>query len=226
MITCLIIEDEVAAREILVSFVRKTPFLKLNGVYESGLEVPHSAMKEVDLLFLDIQLPELNGLSFLKTIVNPPQVIITTAFSNYAVEAFEVAVIDYLMKPFSYERFFKAVTRVRDKFHTQNNKGEQFIYLYADKVIHKVYLDEILYLKGEVDYVRFVLSNRNILVLDSLKNFAEQLKENDFVQIHKSYIVNFSKMKQVSSIHFTIGNYELPIGKTYRNSLMKILDKD
>jgi len=225
MINCLIIEDEEAPREVLSTYIDKTPFLRLIGVFESGLQVPPKLLEETDLLFLDIQLPELNGMSFLKTLVNPPSVIVTTAFVNYAIEAFEEAVVDYLVKPFSYERFFKAVSRVRDQRQIKQRIKDDFIYLYADKTIYKVYLNEILFLKGEVDYVRFVLNDKQILVLDSLRNFVESLKESGFIQIHKSYVVNLHKMDKVSMSQFTVENYDLPIGKTFKQELMKSLKR-
>ncbi|MDY7396996.1 response regulator [Aureibaculum sp. 2210JD6-5] len=135
MIQCLILEDENAAQEIVQSYIDKTPFLSSLGVYESGLDIPLDILEHADVLFLDIQLPEINGLSFLKTIKNPPKVIVTTAYSNNAIEAFEEAVIDYLVKPFSYSRFFKAVSRVRD-LHIEKQNSEQ-LFLYADKTIYK-----------------------------------------------------------------------------------------
>ncbi len=224
MLKCLIIEDEEAAQEILQIYIDKTPFLKLIGVFESGLQATSALINDADVLFLDIQIPELNGLSFLRTLENPPKVIVTTAFSDYAIEAFEEAVVDYLVKPFSYERFFKAVVRVREHLVLKKGEEDRFVYLYADKTIYKVNLDQILYLKGEVDYVRFVLSDKEILVLDSLKNFRERLMKSGFLQIHRSYVVNLNKMEKVSASHFTVANHDLPIGKTYREDLMKNID--
>jgi len=225
MISCLIIEDEEPARDILKMYIDKTPFLELKGSFESGLQIPAGMMQDVDILFLDIQLPGLNGLSFLRSLSDPPKVIVTTAFTNYAIEAFEEAVIDYLMKPFAYERFFKAVSRVRDQLSVSKESSEDLLYLYADKTIYKVHLADILYLKGEVDYVRFVLSEKDILVLDSLRNFGEKLSDAGFIQIHRSFIVNLNKMEKVSASQFTIGEHNLPIGKTYRENLLKTLKR-
>ncbi|MTI32939.1 LytR/AlgR family response regulator transcription factor [Xanthovirga aplysinae] len=115
MIKCLVLEDEKAAQDVLKNYIEKTPFMSCVGIYETGLDIPQKHLQQTDVLFLDIQLPELNGLSFLKTLEYPPKVIITTAYPDYAIEAYEEAVVDYLVKPYSYERFFKAVSRVRNQ---------------------------------------------------------------------------------------------------------------
>ena len=132
MIKCLLLEDELSAVEILEGYIQKTPFLELLGTYESGLDVPLEQLKQIDVLFLDIQLPELNGLSFLKTLIHPPHVIVTTAYPSYAVEAFEEAVTDYLVKPFSYERFFKAISRIRSVSEQSMGNTKNHVLLYAD----------------------------------------------------------------------------------------------
>jgi DNA-binding LytR/AlgR family response regulator len=221
MIQCLILEDEKPAQKVLISYIEKTPFLECLGIYETGLNIPAIELQKADVLFLDIQLPELNGLSFLKTISNPPKVIVTTAFPNYAVEAFEEAVVDYLLKPFSYERFFKAVTRVRNDAVYQNKEIDKNIFLYSDKTLYKINVDDVLFLKAEVDYVTVVNKEKNYLILDSLRNWNEKLQSFKFIQVHRSYVINIDKITKVYGNQVFIGDIAIPIGKTYKDDFLK-----
>lgn len=225
MIKCLILEDEPSAVEILETYIDKTPFLHCLGSYESGLDIPLKQMQTADILFLDIQLPELNGLSFLKTLQNPPLVIVTTAYPNYAIEAFEEAVTDYLVKPFSYERFYKSLSRVRRLLVVQQKDTKNHIFLYADKTIYKTNIQDILFLKAEVDYVNVVTQEKEVLVLDSLQNWSEKLSQFNFKRIHRSYIINLDRIEKVSGNQvFVIGN-TLPIGRTYKQEFLGALKK-
>lgn len=221
MIQCLILEDEKPAQKVLISYIEKTPFLECLGIYETGLNIPAIELQKADVLFLDIQLPELNGLSFLKTISNPPKVIVTTAFPNYAMEAFEEAVVDYLLKPFSYERFFKAVTRVRNDAVYQNKEIDKNIFLYSDKTLYKINVDDVLFLKAEVDYVTVVTKEKNYLILDSLRNWNEKLQSFKFIQVHRSYVINIDKITKVYGNQVFIGAIAIPIGKTYKDDFLK-----
>jgi len=221
MIKCLILEDEKSAQKVLKNYIKKTPFLECIGIYETGLNIPIAELQKTDVLFLDIQLPELNGLSFLKTISNPPKVIVTTAFPNYAIEAFEEAVVDYLLKPFSYERFFKAVTRVRNDAIHQNKEVDKNLFLYSDKTLYKINADDVLFLKAEVDYVNVVTEEKNILILDSLRNWKEKLQSFRFIQVHRSYIINIDKIKKVYGNQVFIDDKAIPIGKTYKEDFLK-----
>lgn len=223
MIRCIILEDEKAARDVLQTYIQKTPFLQLMGSYESGLDISPEAIKETDILFLDIQLPEINGLSFLKTLQNPPSVICTTAYSNYAVDAFDAAVTDYILKPFSYERFFKAVTRVREQLSYGKKEKNEQLFLYADKTIYAVAAEDILFLKAEIDYVNVVTQEQEVLILDSLRNWKEKLEELPFIQVHRSYIINIEKITKVYGNQIFIGSLSIPIGKTYKDAFIKML---
>lgn len=224
MIHCLILEDEKAAQEVLQNYIDKTPFIKCIGVYETGLDIPPKKLQQTDILFLDIQLPELNGLSFLKTLTHPPKVIVTTAYPNYAIEAFEEAVIDYLIKPFSYERFFKAVTRVRNQIIIQEKETGKQLFLYTDKTIYKVNTDDVLFLKAEVDYVKVVTREKEILIRDSLKNWEEKQQNTDFIRVHRSYIINLAMVEKVVGNQVFISNEAIPIGKMYKASFLKTID--
>ncbi|EZH73339.1 hypothetical protein ATO12_20270 [Aquimarina atlantica] len=218
---CLIIEDEHGAQEVLQNYINRTPFVNCLGVYESGLDIKFEELKKVDFMFLDIQLPELNGLSFLKTLINPPKVIVTTAYPDYAVDAFEENVLDYLVKPFSYDRFFKAITRARNQIQITNNETEKQLFLYADKTIYKIMIGDILYLKAEVDYVKVVTQEKSILLLDSLRNWEKKLYDHNFVRTHRSFIVNFEKIEKVSGNLVYIADEKIPIGKTYKEEFLK-----
>lgn len=223
MMQCIILEDEKSAREVLQSYIEKTPFIQCLGFYESGLDIPPKLLEQADILFLDIQLPEINGLNFLKTLGTPPRVICTTAYSKYAVAAFEEAVTDYLVKPFSYERFFKAVTRVREQLSRADKKRNERLFLYADKTMYAVFTKEILYVKAEVDYVKVVTPKQEILILDSLRNWTEKLQGLPFVQVHRSYIVNTQYIQKVYGNQIFIGTATIPIGKTFRAAFFQAI---
>jgi DNA-binding LytR/AlgR family response regulator len=221
MIHCIILEDEKPAQEVLLSYISKTPFLDCIGIYESGLDITQDKLQQADILFLDVQLPELNGISYLKTITNPPKVIVTTAYSNYAIEAFEEAVVDYLLKPFSFERFFKAVNRVRNNVIQQKNEIDKNLFLYSDKTLYNIHIDDILFLKAEIDYVKVVTAEKDILILDSLRNWNEKLQKFKFIQIHRSYIININKITKIQGNQVFIGNVIIPIGKSYKGQFIK-----
>ena len=223
MIQCLILEDELSAVEVIETYIEKTPFLNYLGAYESGLDIPPEQLQKADVLFLDIQLPELNGLSFLKTLQNPPLVIVTTAYPNFAIEAFEEAVTDYLVKPFSYERFYKSISRVRSLLVEQLKDKKNQIFLYADKTIYKTNIEDILFLKAEVDYVNVVTQEREVLVLDSLHNWSEKLSQLNFKRAHRSYIINLDQIEKVYGNQVFVNGHKLPLGRTYKNDFLEAL---
>lgn len=223
MIHCIILEDEKPAQEVLQGYINKTPFLDCIGIYENGLDITQDKLQQADILFLDVQLPELNGLSYLKTIANPPKVIVTTAYSNYAIEAFEEAVVDYLLKPFSFERFFKAVNRVRNNVIHQKKEIDKNLFLYSDKTLYNINIDDILFLKAEIDYVKVATEEKSILILDSLRNWNEKLQSFRFIQIHRSYIINIDKITKIHGNQVFIGNKAIPIGKTYKEQFIKTI---
>lgn len=225
MIQCLILEDEMSAVEVIEAYIEKTPFLNYLGAYESGLDIPPEQLQKADVLFLDIQLPELNGLSFLKTLQNPPLVIVTTAYPNFAIEAFEEAVTDYLVKPFSYERFYKSISRVRSLLVEQLKDKKNQIFLYADKTIYKTNIEDILFLKAEVDYVNVVTQDREVLILDSLHNWSEKLSQFNFKRAHRSYIVNLDQIEKISANQIFVKSHALPIGRTYKQNFLEALKK-
>jgi DNA-binding LytR/AlgR family response regulator len=221
---CLIIEDEFPAQQVLLCYIEKTSFLECIGVYESVIEVTKNKLNSVDFIFLDMQLPEINGLSFLKALDIKPKVIVTTAYRGYAIEAFEVSVSDFLLKPFSYNRFLKALMRIEDSvLSTTINNNEFFVY--ADKTFHRINKNAVLYIKAEVDYVYVVATTKKILVQDTLSNWNNKLKDSGFIRVHRSYIVNLNKIDKVIGNLIYISDQKIPIGNTYKSSFFEFLKK-
>lgn len=222
MTDCIILEDELSAQKILLDYIEKVQELNCIGVFESGLNIPIELLNKVELLFLDIQLPEMNGLEFIRTLKNPPSIIITSAYSNFALESYELDITDYLLKPFSFNRFLTAVNRHLLVAKRSLSNGDN-IFLYADKTFYNFKTSNILYLKAEVDYVKVVSKERSILVLDSLTNLKQKLPEKDFIQAHRSYVVNVRLIETLSGNTITIAGEQIPVGKTYRESVQKLI---
>ena len=191
--TCIIIEDEIPAQRILKSYLNKLPNIELVNTFNACIEA-NSFLRnnKVDLVFLDINLPDISGIDFIKTVKNPPAVIMTTAYPDYAIESFELdTIVDYLVKPFSFERFLKAInkTKGRIKKPLENNKS-QSLFLNVDKTLHKIVLNDILYLESDRNYITLVTTKQKLSYIDSLKSWKEKLPDNQFIQTHKSYIIN------------------------------------
>ena len=228
MIECIILEDEKPAQKVLQGYIKNTPFLSLLGTYESGIHIPNDVLKKADVLFLDVQLPKMSGISYLRTLANPPKVIVTTAYTDYALDAFEQAVVDYLLKPFSYERFFKSIDRIRNSLTTsiQNKQISEKIFVYSDKTFYNLVIKDILFIKSEVDYINIVTTTNNYLILDSIKNWVEKLKNHNFVQSHRSYIVNLDRVDKIKDKHiFFHAENNVPIGSSFKKELLKFVNR-
>ncbi|WBX71043.1 LytR/AlgR family response regulator transcription factor [Tenacibaculum retecalamus] len=219
---CIIIEDELPAQNIVKSYIRKIPDLELIAAFQTAISANEFLKSNtVDIIFLDINLPDISGLDFIKTIKNPPKIIITTAYPDYAVSSFELdTIVDYLVKPFSFDRFLKAVTKAENQVSNIKVKDREVIYLNIDKTIHKVYLEEILYLESDRNYVTFFTIDRKLTIIDSLKNWKDTLDARLFLQIHKSYVVNLKKIEKFTGTNLFIKNKILPIGRTYKKELL------
>ncbi len=232
-IRCLIIDDELPAREILKKHIAGVEALELSGVCNNAVEAI-SFLKDhaVDLLFLDIQMPHLMGTSFLRTLKNAPKVIFTTAYRKYAVEGFELDAVDYLLKPINFERFLKGVNKVL-QFNLQNhttapensseNTSPPFLYFRSNRKMVKVLLEEILYIEGLNDYIRIVTVNKAIISKHLLSSLEEMLPANSFVRIHKSFIIAINKIECFNADSVQIGKKEIPIGRLFKFGLNKIL---
>ncbi len=226
--TCLIVDDEQLARNLLETYVTKMPMLELRGKCKNPMEAMAIMQSEqIDLLFLDIQMPELTGVEFIKTMQQKPAIIFTTAYSEYALEGYQLDVIDYLLKPFALERFIKAVNKAVDYLDLKRNitkvpeQKPDSILLHADHKIYKVDLDDILYIEGLKEYVSYYTKERRIIVLQSLKSIEDSLPRDKFIRIHRSYIVPVRKIKSLDGNQVQIGDKLIPIGRSYKDDVMK-----
>ena len=238
-IHCLIIDDEPPAREILKQHIAGVEALELAGTCSNAVEAV-SFLKEhpVDLLLLDIQMPQLLGTNFIRTLKNPPKVIFTTAYRKYAVEGFELDAVDYLLKPISFERFLKAVNKVLQlnissaqamptsaTKEKQNGESNSFLYFRAERKMVKVFFRDILYVEGLKDYIRIVTDNNKTIVTKYvLSTLEEMLPANEFLRIHKSYIVAINKIDSYNADTIHIAKHELPIGRLYKFDVNRILN--
>ncbi len=222
-IQCAIIEDEPLAQNILRKYIEDHPALKLTAVCNNAEEAQKVLLRQdVELLFLDINLPKLSGISFLKTLPHQPLVIFTTAYPEYAVEGFELDAIDYLLKPFSFERFLKAANKAVQQLNKKEISEQttpSFIFLKADKKVHKVNLDDILYIEAAGDYIKIVTEGGQYVVNDTLKGLQDELPPVQFIRVHKSYIISRSKIKFFEGNYIKVGNANIPIGNSYREEI-------
>lgn len=219
---CIIIEDELPAQNILKNFIRKIPDLTLINTFQTALSA-NAFFKEntVDFVLLDINLPDISGLDFIKTVKNPPKIIITTAYPDYAVPSFELdTIVDYLVKPFSFDRFLKAITKTEKRIVNIEKEKRETLFLNVDKTVHKVYIDTILYLESDRNYITFYTKNKKITIIDSLKKWKNRLCKNGFIQIHKTYIINCKEVQSYTKTFVVIDNNKLPIGRTYKEKTM------
>lgn len=222
-IKCLIIDDEPLAIKLIEDYISKTYFLELGFSTVNPL-IGLQKMKEesYDLIFLDIQMPELNGMDFLKIIKNKTQVILTTAYSDFALESYEYGVVDYLLKPISYDRFYKSVLRVKEQFlenssEKSNTEKKDFFFVKSEGKQIKVHFQEILYIEGLRDYVNIKTTSDELIVLENLKNLENMLPRH-FKRIHKSYIVNLQKITSIEGNKVFIEKLPINIGETYKVS--------
>jgi DNA-binding LytR/AlgR family response regulator len=229
-VKCIAIDDERLVLDLLEDNIRQIPFLELIKSCKHVMEAYQVLQEEkIDLIFLDIQMPRLDGLSFLRSLPHPPMVILVTAYEHYALEAFQLNVIDYLMKPVSFERFLQACNKAYEwyRLHDSATKGDHpdyfFVYVEYDQV--KVSIPDILYIEGMKDYVKIYLtsSSKPLITKMSLKSLEQKLAAYRFVRIHKSYIVSADKIKALKRDLISIGDTELPLGEKYKDEVKKIL---
>ncbi len=226
-INCIIIDDEPSSQTVLKAFIADVHFLKLICICNNALEATEVLNKSnnINLLFLDINMPKISGLNFYKSLQNPPDVIFTTAYSEYALEGFEVNAIDYLLKPFSFERFFKAVNKVLDKQSQENQTPEDdFILIKSNKVLHKIAPNDIFFAEAFGDYVKVHLEHTYIMTNSTFTNILKLLPK-QFVRTHKSYAINLKKMNSLAGNQITIGEKIVPIGQTYKAAFLKTFNK-
>lgn len=237
-INCIIVEDEPLARNLLVEYVRKVPSLNLIDACSSPIVAMEVLRKNsIDLLFLDVQMPELTGISLLKVLQKRPLVVLTTAYSEYALQGYELDVVDYLLKPITFERFLRAVDKVTQRLqpkspppvHEKPQVGiteQSFVFVKDGTKLVKVVFDDILYVEGLKDYVTIHTKTQKIVSLQRLKTLEEQLPADKFIRIHNSFIVALKAIDVVHKNNIQVGTAQLPIGETYKKSFRDFIEKN
>ena len=241
MIRCLIVDDEPLALHILEDYISKIPFLQLVKATTNPIEALTLVQdKAVDLVFLDVQMPELTGIQFLRIANGKAKVILTTAYSQYALEGYELDVIDYLLKPIAFDRFYKAVQKAQSVLQPaqaapqpaqpepaqpkQQDLLNDFIFVKTEHKIQKVYLNDILFIEGLKDYISIFTAAERIITLQNMKKMEDALPTKYFIRVHKSYIVSINKIDSIERSRIFIGDKIIPVGDTYRDEFFKIVD--
>lgn len=227
---CIIVDDEPLASELLKSYALQTPFLELIGTYNSAIEALTVVNEQkLNLIFLDINMPKMNGLEFSKTLSPAVKVIFTTAYDQYAIEGFKVNALDYLLKPISYGDFLQASNRALDWFKSINSSQveDNSIFVKSGYRIEKLEYNDILYIENQKDYVKFYLESQNepISSLMSIQQLSEKLPESVFMRVHRSFIVNLNKIQTVERNNIVFGKVFIPVSDTYREKFNKFLNK-
>jgi len=228
-IKCLLVDDEPPAIELLEKYTSMIDQLEVVGTSHSAVKAFDMVReKAVDLIFLDIRMPVLNGIDFIKTLKNPPSIILTTAYREYAIDGYDLDIIDYLLKPIAFDRFLKAVDRYRDRTTTKvigkgpySEESEEFILCNVNRTKHKIWLKDILYIESLKDYVRFHTTKGRLVVKGNLGSFMKQLPKVRFARIHRSYAVALAYVSAHNQSEVLVEGISLPIGKSYRDGLLR-----
>lgn len=230
-LNCVIIDDEPLAAALLESYAKRVPYLELAGVYNSAAAAIKTIREQkIDLLFLDIQMPELSGLEFAKIINKETRIVFTTAFSQYAVEGYKVNALDYLLKPVSFEKFLDSANRALEWFEMLERqkamKKDRFMFVKSEYKLQRVNFDDILYIEGVKDYVKFYFedSSKNLMSLMNMKKVEEYLPHPEFMRIHRSYIVHMTKVGLIDRFRVVMGNQYLPISESYKDNVQKYIE--
>ncbi|SEW51331.1 LytR/AlgR family response regulator transcription factor [Chitinophaga arvensicola] len=232
MIKCIITDDEPLAREGIASYVKEVDFLHLTGICENPVELVNLLKQHpADLLFLDIQMPKLSGIDFLKMVQHPPMVVITTAFPEYALEGFQLNVLDYLLKPVTFDRFFKAATKARDYHQLMNPAAKaeapppdpeaDYFFIKCGTRYEKIQVEDILFVEGMQNYSSIYTKKGKYMTLLYLKNLEQQLPAQSFIRVHKSYIVAVNKIDSIQGNEICIQSHQIPISRNYRESVIQ-----
>jgi len=229
-LTCIIVDDEPIARKILEEFVDQVPFMNMLDKFENVMKAEEFLRKNtVDLIFLDIEMPKISGLQFLHKKDIESMVILTTAFPQYALEGYELDIIDYLLKPIAFSRFLKAVQKVKDYYQMKNmatataTSLPSYIFMKTEKRIEKIELNDILYAESIGNYICICTESKKIIAYLTMKSLESQLPLNEFIKIHQSYLVNCSKINAIEGNAIKIGSKSLPISRNYREMVMNIV---
>ena len=229
MLNCIIIDDEPLAIDLLKDYVSKTQFLELLASFTNPIEAMHFANdNDVDLILLDIQMPELTGIQFMKIMQDKSNFILTTAYDKFALEGYEYDVIDFLLKPITFERFMVAANKAKDRLvnlsdsiNKESQEPKDYIFVKSEYKIQKVDLSDILYLEGMGDYINIQRSSGKLLTLENIKSFHERLPSSRFLRVHKSYIISLEKIDFIERNRVKIGDKLIPISNTYQKDFWK-----
>jgi len=232
---CIIVDDEPLAIEVVENHLSKFEDFEVVETCNNAIAAFEIIRKKnIDLIFLDIQMPKITGVDFLKSLKNPPKVIFTTAYRDYAIDAYELDVVDYLLKPISFERFLKAVNKFYEVsgrditiFNSHENItscADPYTYIKADKKMYKVYLKDIIFIEALKDYAKIICEKKSLITKYPISAFEEKLPSDQFIRIHRSYIVSIAKIEAFNSTEIDIANRQLSIGRSYKNQVLKILN--
>ena len=229
---CIIVEDEPLAAEVIKDYIEQVPFLQLKGICTDALYAMDQLQKEIiDLVFLDIHLPKLKGLDFIKALKKPPQIIITSAYQEYALQGYELNVVDYLLKPIEFNRFLMAVNKLKER-----NNGDSLpvspaaaieraaLFFNVSKKRVKVYIDEILFIESLKEYIRITTKEKSILTKFQLGQIEEMLAKNGFLRVHRSFLVAKHKIDAFSATDVEVNGEQIPIGRSYKEMVMAVLE--
>jgi two-component system LytT family response regulator len=230
MINCLVIDDEPIARQGLLEHIRQIDFLHAVGECKSPLEATSFMQKsKVDLLFLDIQMPKMTGIDFIKNNAVLPPVILTTAYSEYAIEGYELDVLDYLLKPISFNRFFKSALKAQEYLNLKNQNNptpkDEYFFIKSNQKIEKIFTDEVLYVEGMANYIIVHTAQKKYIAYLTFKGIEEQLPPQLFIRIHRSYLVAIHAIKSINPEEVVLQNISLPISKNYKDQVMELVEK-
>ncbi len=244
ILKCIAVDDEPLALDIIEDYISKVPFLQLVKRTENAIEALQLVQAGgIDLVFLDIQMPDLTGIQFLKIASGKSNYILTTAYSQYALESYDLNVSDYLLKPIAFDRFYKAVEKVHNQFQKSEPSSiapvetvaaplppppiqqvQDFIFVKTEHKIQKIQLDDILYIEGLKDYISIFTKTERIITLQNMKKMEETLPKGDFIRVHKSYIISLEKIESIERSRISISGKIIPIGDTYRDEFFKLID--
>lgn len=223
-IKCIITDDEPIARKGLRGYIEKVDFLTLVGECEDAVQLNTMLKTQpVDLIFLDIEMPEMTGLELLSNLISPPKVIIVSAYEQYALKGYEFNVADYLLKPVSFDRFIKSVNRIHDLLQTDQKEKNDYIFVKSNKVLKKILFKDILYIESMENYVVIQTTSCKEVVYTTLKQLYESLPEDIFQQTHRSYIVNIEKVTAIDGNQLTISSYQIPVARNFRDTIFNLI---
>ena len=232
---CIAVDDEPLALNVIKEFCEKVDFLNLLETYSSAIDAAKAVNEnDIDLIFLDIQMPHITGLEFVKSLSNPPLIIFTTAYSEHALEGFKLDAVDYLVKPIPFNQFLKAVNKAYELFYYRNHDDERikpependYLMIRVDYSTVMVNFSDILYIEGLKDYIKIYTGGRPMLTKSTMKNIQERLPDDEFIRIHKSFIINFRAIDKIENNRVVFGETWLPVGNFYREEFLKRIEKN